>query len=186
MCDAGGKGTRRERDQRARTLFPHRHACGPEDRERALEVRRDDGIPLVLCHVEEHALAQGPCQADDAVDATEVVDRILDDRCAPSHLRDACSVGDYLPSCGADLFDDLLGDLACRLGAVDCHAIVVHHDPGSLGRAGNSDGTPDPASCSGDSYRLAVEIAHDSPPIIVLVTAESTRQSDAASDWLLG
>ena len=95
-------------------------------------------------HVEEHALAQDPGDADDAVDPAERVDRGLHDARAALHRRDRVGDRHGVAAGGLDLVDHRVGDLAVGVLAVHAHAEVVDHDVRAGRRARERDRTADP------------------------------------------
>ena len=66
--------TRSEVDDPAESLLAHEDGGGLGGREVALEVDGDDLVPLLLAHVEDHAVAEDAGVVDEDVDAAELVD----------------------------------------------------------------------------------------------------------------
>ena len=69
-----------------RALAPVR-ARVAERREVALEVHRDDGVPLLLGHVHEHPVAEDPGVVDEDVEAAVAVDRAAAPSARPRRSR---------------------------------------------------------------------------------------------------
>src|SRR5262245_7510916 len=91
-------------------VVAHRPDRGrPRDVERALQVDRDDRVPVVLGHVEDHAVAQDASAVDDHVDLAVLSDARLDQVGALLGVRDVPVVGDRQAPGRLDLVDDLLG-----------------------------------------------------------------------------
>ena len=63
-------------------------------REVPLQVYRDHRVPLLLAHVEDHAVAQDACVVDEDVEPPEGVERRLHDALAALHRRHRVVVGD--------------------------------------------------------------------------------------------
>ena len=63
-----------EVDDAAVALLSHEDGGGLDRREVALEVDGEDLVPLLLAHVEDHAVAQDAGVVDEDVDAAELVD----------------------------------------------------------------------------------------------------------------
>src|SRR3546814_7084394 len=102
------------------------------DGEVPLQVHAHHGVPLVLGHVGEHAVAHEPGVVDHRVEPTEGVDgrahhggRILE-------AGDVTPVGHRLATRAADLVDHLAGRSAAAPGPVELAAEVVDHHPGAL------------------------------------------------------
>src|SRR5262249_58853143 len=70
---------RAERDDAPGALLAHRRAGVTDAVERPLQVHREDGVPLLLAHVEDHAVAQDAGAGDQHVEATEALERRGDD-----------------------------------------------------------------------------------------------------------
>jgi hypothetical protein len=82
---------------------------GPAARpERALQVHGDDRVPLLLGHVDEHAVAQDAGVVDDRVQVAERLDRGVDEALRALPRGDAVAVRDRLAAHALDLVDDLL------------------------------------------------------------------------------
>src|SRR5437667_6620865 len=106
------------------TVTPYLAIASAVERVRpALQVHADDRVPLLLGHVEDHALAQDAGAADDDLEVAEAAQRRVDDRLTAGHRRDALGVGHRLAAEGLDLLDHGLRRGARRLAAVHRHAV---------------------------------------------------------------
>ena len=74
----------------------------------ALQVHLDDGVPLGLAHVGQHAVAQDAGVVDQHVEAAVGVDGLGDDALGAAPVADVVGVGHRLAAGGDDLVDDLL------------------------------------------------------------------------------
>src|SRR3990170_736820 len=131
-------------------LLPHEHGGRLDRVEVALEVDGDDGVPFLLAHVEDHAVAEDARDVDQDVDAAEGVDTLADHALAAGKFGDAVVVGDRRPTGGAYLLDYLLGGAGVVTAAVDVDAGVVDDDAGALFREGYGYGAADAATGAGD------------------------------------
>src|SRR5581483_7203257 len=77
------------------------------DREVSLEMDCDDGVPFLLGHVHEHAVAEDPGVVDHDVEAPEGRYRVLDESARSFEVGDVLAVGNRAAACGLDLRDDL-------------------------------------------------------------------------------
>ena len=124
-----------------------------------------DVVPLLLGHVEDHAVAEDAGDVDEDVDAAEGVDALPDHVLAALGGRDAVVVGDGVPAGGLYLVADDIGGAVVVAGAVDADAGVVDDDAGALLREEHGHGAADAAAGAGDdgvAVRLACQ--HGSPP----------------------
>jgi hypothetical protein len=117
----------------------------------------DDGIPFILRHVEEHALAQNARHRHHAVDVAVGVDGGRDEALAGVHFRNVVGHGEGLAARLGDLGHDGLGHLAARILTGHRHAVVGHDDLGPLGRRGQRNRPPDAATAAGDRDDLVLE-----------------------------
>ncbi len=144
---------------RLRALAPMRPGV-PERSEVALQVHRDHGVPLLLRHVHEHAVAEDPRVVHEDVEPAVAVDRPLHEllgRAEVGHVRVARH---RLAAVGHDLVDDLLGR-ACVL-ALSCERApqVVDDDPRARPRQSERVVTPDAAPGAGHDRHLPLERRH--------------------------
>ena len=114
----------------------------------------NDIVPLLLGHVEDHAVAQDAGHVDEDVQPAELVEGLLDHALAAIDVGDSVEVRDGLAAGGADLVGDVLRRTGVRLRAVDVHAEVVDDDAGAFLGKELGDAAPDAAARSGD-YRDA-------------------------------
>ena len=98
--DAGG---RRGEDDAAVLPLLHHAERGLRDVERALQVDVEDDLEVLRRELRERLVAQDAGVVDDDVDASEAVDRGLDDRLAALGRRDRVVVGDRLAAGRLDL-----------------------------------------------------------------------------------
>ena len=116
----------------------------------AFEVHADDGIPFLLARGEHHPIAEEPRVVHEHVEATEGVDRGVDEAVGAVPVGDVVGVRDRLTAGGDDLVDHLLRGAAVGAGSVTCHAEVVHDDAGALAGEGQGVLAPDAAGGAGD------------------------------------
>src|SRR5439155_23957608 len=102
-------GLRAEVDDAAVALLSHEDGGRLDRGEVALEVHGHDLVPLLLAHVEDHAVAEDAGVVDEDIDPPEFVDCGLDDVLPAVHGRDGVVVCDCLVALGLDLGDDLVG-----------------------------------------------------------------------------
>ena len=134
-----------------RTLAPVRRGEA-RDAEGALEVDLDNRIPLFFGHVHEHPVAQDAGVVHDDVEATEVVDRLLDDVAGALPGRDVVTVGDGLAAHRFDLGDHIVRGTVGVTGTVTGPADVVHHDLGTLAGHHQRVLTADAPAGTGDDH----------------------------------
>ena len=77
--------------------------------EGAFEMDVDDGVEVLLAHVEDHAVAQDAGVVDHDVEFAEIVQRALDDALGGFEIADALETGDRFAAEAADFLDHLLG-----------------------------------------------------------------------------
>ncbi len=134
-------------------------ANGPRAVVVALEMDVDDGVPVVLFHLEDGAVAQDAGVVDQDVAGAEARDRGVEDGLAAGGGGDGVVARDRLAAGAADRGHHLVGD-ARGAGAVDLAAEVVDHDLGSLAAEQERGLAPDPPAGAGDDRYLSVEHAH--------------------------
>ncbi len=98
------------------------------------EVHLDDGVELLLRHVEAHLVAQDAGVADEHVEATEGVDRLLHHSLGTAPTRAVVVVRDRVASRRLDLVDDELGRRLVGAVTGARSAEVVHDDPCAFAR----------------------------------------------------
>ena len=125
-------------------------------------MHRDDGVPLVLAHVEEHAVAQDAGVVHQDVDGAELAHRGVDDALRGAEVGDAVVVRHRRAATRPDRGDDLVGDAARRPAAVDVPAQVVDDDARPLGREQLGDGAADAASRTRDDRGSSLQVVRPS------------------------
>ena len=98
----------------------------------ALEVHVHHCVPVILGHVDEHAVTQIAGVVDQHVQVTEGLDGLVDHVLGASPVRHIVVVGDCLATHGHDLGRHLLRRGAVFSRAVEGPAEVVHDDLGPL------------------------------------------------------
>ena len=92
-------------------------------------MHRDDRVPRLLVHVEDHPVAQDAGVVDQDVGLAEGVERALEDALRALVIGHALAVRDRVAAHLLDLGDDLLRGRAGRLAAaVEVRAEIVHDD----------------------------------------------------------
>ena len=86
----------------------------------------DDRVPVLLGHVEDHAVAQDAGDVDQDVEAPIGVDRLVDDPLGGVMVGDVVGVDGGLAAGLADLLDHLLGRRLVLPSSVQGHPEVVH------------------------------------------------------------
>ena len=133
----------------------------------ALEVDVDDGVPLLLGHVDDDSIAQDAGVVDEDVEVAEGLDGRVHEALRALPRRDAVAVRDGLPAHGDDLVRHLLGRGAVAAGAVGGAAEVVHDDlrslPGEQQRVLAADAAPGPR----DDRYPSVQCTHRARPPFV-------------------
>jgi hypothetical protein len=130
------------------------------DREVALEVDGDHGIPLVLGHVHEHPVAEDSGVVDEDVEPAELVDRLPHEALRPGEAGDVLAIRRRLAARGADLLHDLLRGARVRSLAGEPGAEVVDHELRSGPGEGERVRAADPAPGARDDRDLAAQIGH--------------------------
>ena len=132
------------------------------------QVHPDDGVPLVLAGVDEHAVAHDAGVVHDGVEPLELLQGHLDDPAGTLELGDIVMVGDGAPAGRSDLGDDFFGRRVPRRlvagRAVECHAEIVHDHEGALATELEGVGAPEPSARSRHDDGAAVEQADGSCP----------------------
>src|SRR5579862_6964344 len=90
-------------------LFAPVGACVARDVEAALQMHRDDRIPVFLVHVEDHPVAQDAGIVDHDVELAEVIGGAFDDALGGFEIGHALEVGDRFAAGGADFLDHVFG-----------------------------------------------------------------------------
>src|SRR6266550_5580578 len=141
--------SRAERDDAAPALLAHVSARVADAGERALQVHGEDGIPLLLAHVEDHAVAQDAGTGDEDVDAAEPGPRRADDTPGALPVGHRIGARDGFPTVPLDLGDDVEGRPAGRRPAVDGDPVVVDDDLRAGGRERARHAAADAAPAAG-------------------------------------
>src|SRR6185369_9548888 len=156
-------------------LLAHDRRRRPGDREGALEVGVDDRVPLLLGHVEDHAVSEDAGVVDDDVDPAEGVHRGLDDRLPTGHAGHRVVVGHGIAARLGDLLHDLIGRLPVGPGPDLAAAVIVHHHPGPVLRHQDGDLPAHSPPRSSHHRRLALE-HHRTTPGTTLKSAATIPQ----------
>jgi hypothetical protein len=101
-------------------------------REGALQVHLDDGVPFVLAHVDEHAVAQDAGVQHDGVELAERLDRLVDHVLGAIPVGNVVAVGHGLAAHRLDLVHNLLGGAHVVALAGPVAAQVVHDHLGAM------------------------------------------------------
>ncbi len=110
----------------------------------------DDGVPLGLGHVGEHAVTQDAGVVDDGIEPTEVLDGGVDEALSAFPVGDVVAVDDRFAAHALDLFDDLVSRRLITAGSIDrCPEVVDDHLGAVLGEHQGIFAT-DSSACSGD------------------------------------
>ena len=113
-------------DDAAGLLLAHVRGGRPHHREVALEVDGDDGVPLVLAHVEDHPLAQDAGAAHEDVEVAELLQGEIDDApCRRPWWPRSPALASAAAAALRIFVDDLIGRLAGRIAPVHADAVVV-------------------------------------------------------------
>jgi hypothetical protein len=126
----------------------------------ALQVHRDDRVPLLLGHVHEHPVAQDPGVQDQDVEAAVAVDRALHHLLGRAEVRDVGVARNRLAAAGHDLVDDLLRRGRVLPFAGERAAEVVDDDTRSARRQFERVLAADPAAGAGHDRNLPLERRH--------------------------
>ena len=149
--------------------------------EMTLQVHRDDGVPLQLGHVDEHAVAQDARVVHEHVEVAERLDRLVDEPLRTVPVRDAVDVGDGLAAHRDDLVGHLLGGRAVGALAVGVPAEVVDDHLGALGGEEQRVLAAEPASGPGDDRHATVQRAHAPSPFPAFEPAASYARKRSRS-----
>ena len=150
----------REGDDAARFLLAHVASGGLHHGEMPLQMHRDDRVPLLFRHVEDHPLAQDARAADEDVQVAELLERQVHHGPATRHGRHALRARHRLAALGADLAHHLVRGLARRIPPVDAHAVVIDDHLRAGRREIERYRAADARAPSGDDSDLAVEQSH--------------------------
>src|SRR6185503_19659885 len=119
------RGTRAERHDPAIALLAHVGTRVSYTVEGALQVYREDGIPLLLAHVEDHPVAHDAGAGHQDVDPPEALDGGVDDAPRAVEVGHRFGIGDRLATGGGDLLRDVDRGPGRRRGAVELDAVIV-------------------------------------------------------------
>jgi len=136
--------------------------------ERAVEMHRDDVVPVGPAHLVEDAVAQDAGVVDQDIDAAEGVARGLDDGVGVLRLGDRQRAGDRLAAALGDLVDHGLRRTGVRAGAIEARADVVDHDARAFARQQQRDRAADAAAGAGDDRNLVCNDARHCTPSFVM------------------
>jgi hypothetical protein len=117
----------------------------------ALEVHGDDGVPLLLAHVDEEAVAQDARVVHEDVQLAEGVQRRLHQPLGARPFGHVVGVGHGLAAEADDLVHHLLG--GDGVGVVD-------HDPGAFTGEEQRVLPAQAPACAGDDRHPAVQRSH--------------------------
>ena len=128
----------------------------------------DDVVPLLLGHVEHHAVPQYSVARDDDVQLSKGVDGGLDRRLAPLHGGHGLVAGHGGPAGLGYLPDHLVRRCGVGAGPVDVYSRIDDDDLCSLGGHEQSDTPSDtPSGAGDDGYFILDQTRHGgSPPIL--------------------
>ena len=128
----------------------------------ALQVDRDDGVPVLFAQVDEHPVAQDARVVHEHVQVTEGLERRTDEPTRrPSQVATLSWLATASPPIDSDLGDDLLGRAVASPGAVEPPAEVVDDDLRALGGEEQGVLAADAPSRTGDDRDASVECTHD-------------------------
>ena len=108
------------------------HACRTR-REVPAEVDLDDGVPVVLVHVEDHPVAQDARVVHEHVESAEGVNRLLHQVARAVEIGDVVEVGDSLAAACPDDLDHFLGRPTVGALAASRAPEIVHDDARARG-----------------------------------------------------
>ena len=120
----------------------------------------DDIVPLLLRHVENHAVAQNPGDIDQNIELAEFLDGLIDEALAAFHGRDVHVVGGRFPARGLDLLDHLVGRRLGFLLTRDGNTEIVDDHGRAVRRQQFGYSATDTASAAGDCGYFSIEHAH--------------------------
>ena len=124
------------------------------------QVHPHDGVPLLVGHVDQHAVAEDAGVVHEHVQVAEGVDGRLHEPARPLPVGHVVAVGDRFPARGPDLRHDLLGRGRVAAGPVGAAAEVVDHDLCTLGREQQGVFPPHSASRAGDDGDATFQSTH--------------------------
>ena len=136
----------------------------PARREMPPEVDLDDGVPVVLVHVEDHPVAQDARVVHEDVETPEGVDRLLHHVAGAREVGDVVEVGDRLAAAGTDDRGNVVGRRGIGTFPSCRSAEVVHHDARAGGCEVQRMSSADAVAGTGDDGDLSVQDAHDDSP----------------------
>ncbi len=130
----------------------------------ALQMHADHGVPLVLGHIGEAAVAQDAGIVHEHMQVAEAADRELDQLGGLPPVADIMTADFGLAAAGDDLLCHMLG--RCQIGAIalQISAEVVDDNAGAGGGECQRMGAPETAAGAGDDGDTSVEAAHHCPP----------------------
>jgi len=129
-------------------------------REVPLQVHLDDGIPLVLLHVHEHAVTEDPGVVDEDVESPERLDRGVDEPLRTGELRHVLAVGHGLAAERLDLGDDAVRRVGVGAFSRQRGPEIVDDDLRSGAGEGQRVLAADPAPRPGDDRDLPFQVRH--------------------------
>ena len=156
--------------------------------EGAFEVDVDDGVPLALLHVDEHAIAQDPRVVDEHIEASIGVDRLADHPACGFEVAHVRTVRHRLTPLVANLGDDGISGAHVLPHAIACAAEIVDHDLGAVLGEHQRVFAPNAATRSGDNDNsIFAEGAHCISPLApsklrsraMLASTRAKRQGDS-------
>ena len=126
----------------------------------AEHVHPQNGLPLVLLGVHEHAVPDDPRVVDHHVEPTERLDRELHHLARGIPVRDVVGRHHGLAAERCDLRNHLRCWGVGRIGSVLCDTEVVHHDPGALSGELQRVRPSEAAACAGHDHDTSLTDAH--------------------------
>ena len=120
----------------------------------------DDVVPLLLRHVENHAIAQDAGDVHEDIELAEFLDRLIDEALAAFDRRDVHVVGGGFAARRLDLLDDVIGRRLRFLLPGDRDPEIVDDHRRTLRRQRSRYSAADTAPTAGDSGYFSVELAH--------------------------
>ena len=120
----------------------------------------DDGVPVVLAHREQHAIAEDAGVVHDDVDVAERVDGLLHHGTGLVEDGDIAAVDDRLAAHCLNLGHDVLGRSGVGATTGGIATKVVDDDFGAFRRHHQCVFAADAAAGAGDQRDLSVENAH--------------------------
>ena len=145
---------------------------GPSGRdEMTFQMHGDDGIPLILGHIDERSVAQDASIVYEDVEVPEGIYRRADKTTAAVPIGHIVTVADGLAAPLANVRHDLLDRGEIGAGHVAASAEVVYDDLGALCREEDGMLPPDAPACAGNDRDAPVQCPHGLP-LIRCVKAE--------------